>query len=187
MISHFFGNEDVTKYNIVSKYFNILIILQSMILVPFWTLFTEAYAKQDKKRLISMMKKLLNMGILFSIVAALMVAISSFMYKIWIGNLVNIPITLTVAVAVFTILTFFASVFSTFLNGTGKIGFQMYTSIFPSLLHIPLAILSVKYFHFGLLGLVSVSSLWLLITLPLRYIQYKKITSFKYKSGIWVS
>lgn len=187
MISHFFGNEDVTKFNIVSKYFNVLIILQSMILVPFWTMFTEAYAKHDKEHIISMMKKLLNITVLFSLACVLMVVISTFVYNLWIGKLVDIPLDLTITVAFFTILTLIASVFSTFLNGTGRIGFQMYTSLVPSLLHIPITILVVKYMNTGLLGIIGVSCFWLVITLPLRYIQYKKIASFKYNSGIWVS
>lgn len=187
MISHFYGNEDVTKYNIVSKFFNVLIILQSMILVPFWTMFTEAYAKKDKEQIISMMKKLFKMTILFTLACLIMVLVSPIIYNVWIGKLVNIPFYLTVTVAIFTILTLVASVFSTFLNGTGRISFQMYTSLVPSLLHIPLTVLVVRYFHVGLVGILSVSCFWLIITLPLRFIQYKKISSFKYSSGIWVS
>jgi O-antigen/teichoic acid export membrane protein len=187
MISHFFGNEDVTKYNIVSRYFNVLIILQSMILVPFWTMFTESYAKQEKEKIVAMMKKLLQMGVVFSIVCVLMVVISSYVYDIWIGKLVSIPMNLTVVVALFTILSLFASVFSTFLNGTGRITFQMYTSLIPSVLHIPLTILVVKYFNTGLIGVIGVSCFWLILTLPFRYLQYRKISSFKYKAGIWVS
>ena len=187
MISHYFGNTDVTRYNIVSKYFNVLIILQSMILIPFWTMFTEAYAKHSKEEIISMMNKLLKMALLFTLGCAVMVALSGIVYRLWIGHLINIPFYLTALVAFFTVLTLFASVFSTFLNGTGRVSFQMYTSLIPSLLHIPLAILIVNYFHTGITGIIGVSCFWLVATLPLRYIQYKKIASFKYKSGIWVS
>jgi len=187
MISHYFGNEDVTRYNVVSKYFNVLIILQSMILVPFWTMFTEAYAKRDKEQIISMMKKLMKMTLLFTVATLAMVVISSFVYRIWLGKLVDIPFYLTVTVAVFTVLSLVAGIFSTFLNGTGRVTFQMYTSLVPSLLHIPLTILVVRYFHTGVIGVIGVSCFWLIVTLPLRYIQYKKISSFKYQTGIWVS
>lgn len=187
MISHYFGNYDVTQYNIVSKYFNVLIILQSMILVPFWTMFTEFFAKKDQVNIKRMMGKLFRMAWLFTLASFVMIIISGIVYKVWIGKLITIPLYLTISVAVFTVMTIFAGVLSTFLNGTGRITFQTYMSFVTSVLHIPLAILVINYFHAGLIGLVSVSTFWLVITMPLKYIQYKKLSSFKYDSGIWVS
>ncbi|MXV52128.1 hypothetical protein GS399_14210 [Pedobacter sp. HMF7647] len=187
MISHFFGNEDVTRYNVVSKYFNVPIMLQGMILLPFWTHFTEAYVKRNKEWLNSIMKKLLNMALLFSAACFLMVIGSSFIYRIWLGELVQIPLYLTVTVGVFTILTLVAAVFSTFLNGTGRIKLQMYTSLIPCFFHIPLTVLVVKYFHAGIIGVIGVSCFWLVATLPLRYIQYRKIISFSDDNSIWNS
>jgi len=187
IISHYFGNDDVTKYNIVSKYFNVLIILQSMILVPFWTYFTEAFVKNDQKWLQEIMSKLLKMGLVFVFGCIIMTLISGLIYKLWLGDLVNIPISLTIVVGIFTCLTLYAAIFSTFLNGTGRIKLQMYTSLIPSILHIPLTVCVIKFFNFGILGVVGVSSFWLLITLPLRYLQYKKIVSFKPTSKIWIS
>jgi O-antigen/teichoic acid export membrane protein len=187
MISHYFGNTDVTKYNIVSKYFSVLIILQSMILIPFWTYFTEAYVRKDIAWIEAIMKKLLKMALLFCAASIFMILISNILYRLWIGSVVLIPMQLTVVVAIFTCLSIFGAVFSTFLNGTGCIRLQMYTSFIPSILHIPLTIVVIKYFDFGILGVVGVSSFWILITLPLRYIQYKKIVSNKQQSAIWIS
>jgi O-antigen/teichoic acid export membrane protein len=187
IISHYFGNTDVTRYNIVSKYFNTVIILQSMILIPFWTHFTEAYVKKDFVWLQAIMQKLLKMALLFSTVCIVMVFISTYVYKLWVGTMVYIPLSFTILVAVFTCLTVFAAVFSTFLNGTGRIKLQMYTSFIPAILHIPLTIFVIKYFNIGVIGVLGVSSFWLIITLPLRYIQYRKIVSNKQQPSIWVS
>jgi O-antigen/teichoic acid export membrane protein len=187
IISHYFGNTDVTKYNIVSKYFNTIIILQSMILIPFWTYFTEAYVKKDFVWLQTIMRRLLRMALLFSVVCVFMALVSGVIYSLWVGTMVNIPISYTLLVALFTCLSIFAAVFSTFLNGTGRIKLQMYTSLIPSILHIPFTIFIIKYFNFGVVGVIGVSSFWLIITLPLRYIQYRKIVSNKQQSPIWVS
>ncbi len=185
IISHYLGNEEVTRYNIVQRYFNVAIILQGMILVPFWAIFTEGFARRDTPLLESNMKKLLNMTALLSAGCLLMAAVSGYAYGLWIGNLVKIPFTLTLISCLYAILLLYSSVYTIFINGTGRVRLQMLTSLFTSVFHIPIAIFLIKYFHMGVVGLILTSSFWLAVTLPLRRTQYKKLALYKEGWSLW--
>jgi O-antigen/teichoic acid export membrane protein len=175
LISHYYGNEDVTKFNIVQRYFNIVVILQSMILVPFWAIFTEDFAKGNTRHLEDNMKKLMNTTTALGAACIVMALISPYVYAIWIGDLVKIPTTLTIMMCFYSLLMLYTSVYSTFINGTGRIKLQMLTSLLTSTLHIPFTILLIKYFHIGMPGLIITSSFWLAATFPLKFVQYKRL------------
>ena len=185
IISHYLGNEEVTRYNIVQRYFNVAIILQGMILVPFWAIFTEGFARRDTLLMENNMKKLLNMTALLSAGCLLMAAVSGYAYGLWIGNLVKIPFTLTLISCLYAILLLYSSVYTIFINGTGRVRLQMLTSLFSSVFHIPIAIFLIKYFHMGVAGLILTSCFWLAVTLPLRRIQYKKLALYKEGWSLW--
>lgn len=185
IISHYFGNEDVTRFNIVQRYFNIVIILQSMILVPFWALFTEAFARRDTAIMEGNMRKLLNLATLLGAGSLVMALLSGIAYKLWIGDLVKIPLSLTLVTCLYTILLLYSSVYTIFINGTGRVRLQMITALFSSTLHIPFAILLIKNFHIGVEGVLMVSCCWLAMTLPLRHIQYRKLVFLKEGRSLW--
>ncbi|RYF98453.1 MAG: hypothetical protein EOO02_18875 [Chitinophagaceae bacterium] len=185
VISHYFGNEDVTRFNIVQRYFNIVIILQSMVLVPFWSMFSEGFARKNVTWLKDNMNKLFKLTALLVAGCIIMLFVSDFAYKLWLGDLVSIPFMLTLVVCIYSILLLISSVYTIFINGTGRVKLKMITSIFSSSLHLPLAIFCIKYLGVGLPGLILVSSLWLVLTIPLRHIQFRKLMLFNEEKTIW--
>ncbi|MET0244975.1 MAG: hypothetical protein ABW174_15960 [Flavitalea sp.] len=187
IISKYIGNAYVTQFNIAQRYFNVVIILQSMVLVPFWALFSEGYALKSVDWLKENMNKLFKLTALLSAGCILMLFLSDYAYHLWLKDMVVIPFSVTLAVCVYSILLLISSVYTIFINGTGRVKLQMITSIFTSSLHIPLAIFCIKYLGFGLPGLIMVSSLWLILTIPLRHIQFRKLMLFNDKKTIWTS
>jgi len=47
IIIRLFGPEKVTTFNIAYKLFSVIIMGFAIIMTPFWSAFTDAYAKQD--------------------------------------------------------------------------------------------------------------------------------------------
>lgn len=47
IISRVQGPEVVTQYNLAYRFFNVLLMVVVIVLNPFWSAFTEAYAKRD--------------------------------------------------------------------------------------------------------------------------------------------
>ena len=184
IISHFLGNDEVTQYNIAIKYFSIIIMVYSIINVPFWTAFTDAYTLQDWQWIKKVTKQANFICTIFVGAVLLMLLFSSWVYEIWIGPSVNISIALSALIALKTCIKLFSSVYTSFINGTGKIRLQTYLCIFVSILHIPLGYFIIKVIGLGLNGVVVLSIFWATISLILWSTQFNKIMN-RSKAYIW--
>jgi len=47
IIAHLFGPQEVTPYNIAYKYFSVITMSFSIIMLPLWSAYTEAWVKRD--------------------------------------------------------------------------------------------------------------------------------------------
>lgn len=187
IISKYYGNETVTEYYIVQRYFGVVLMLHSMVLIPYWNLITEAYAKRDGPWLKKVIEKLLKITLAFVILIALMIGIAPFILQIWLKNMVHVPITLFVLFGLYVVVFIYASVFTNFINGTGKVKLQMVTSVFTCLFYIPFILFLIKVFKLGIAGFLIASIIWALIMLPVRVLQYKELIKFSKKLSIWNS
>jgi O-antigen/teichoic acid export membrane protein len=182
IIAQLFGPAEVTPYNIAFKYFGIITMMFSIIIVPFWSAFTEAYAKNDIIWIKNIMLKLFKSWGFIIIGAGVMLIFANIFYRLWIGTSVKIPLILSTFMAIYVIINSLNSIFSQFLNGVGKIKLQLYFSILNSFLNIPLAIFLAK--KIGIVGIISSTSILGLIVAGVSFLQYKKIIN-KRDSGIW--
>ena len=86
IIARNFGTADVTSYNIVFKYFNILNMAFVIFLTPFWSASTEAYVKNDIAWIKNAIKKY-NLLILLLVFGGLvMLTLSQKVYDFWLGK-----------------------------------------------------------------------------------------------------
>lgn len=182
IITQVLGAEQVTIYNIAYKYFFSANMLFSIILTPFWSAFTEAYTKKEFEWMMNVMRKLKKTWIYFVLIVVIMFIISSVVYKYWIGELITIPLSISIAMAIYVLLFTRLSLFIVLINGIGKVQLQLYINIVISILYIPLSLFCGKYF--GLLGILIVNIFVSLIHSILGQIQLSKILARDAKN-IW--
>ena len=106
--------------------FGIVPMIFSIILTPFWSAFTDAYAKKDLLWIRKEIKHLQLFWVLIIILTITMLGFSNFMYKIWIGNIVNISSTLSIVMTLYVIINSWCAIYSYLLNGIGIIKIQLY-------------------------------------------------------------
>jgi len=184
IIAQFFGPSEVTTYNIAYKYFSILTMGFSIITMPFWSAFTDAWAQKDILWIKKSIKNLMIVWSILSFAGIIMLVFAQPFYHLWIGNKMEIPFKLSLVLLVYFITLTFGGVFNMFINGVGKIKLQMYGSIFGAVIFILLSISLIKYFNFGIVGIVIASILSNLYGIILSPIQYINIINFK-SNGIW--
>lgn len=184
LIIQFLTPEDVTKYNIAYKYFSILLIANNIICTPLWSTFTEAFVKEDYIWLKKTIKTLIKIWMVWGVLTIIMVLLSNFIYKIWIGQDLEIPISLSIVLGLFMLNCAWNGIFTSFINGTGKIFIQMITGIFPLILWWPLSVLFVKNLNFGVTGFALCMLIFNLLSTIFTTIQVKKILN-KTAKGIW--
>ncbi|GAB3512642.1 O-antigen export protein [Spirosoma knui] len=183
ILSQFFGNAEVTKYNVVFRYFSVITIIQTIVLTPIWSAVTEAYQKGDFLWIKSTLNKLIRNSLLLSAVTIMQVIATPWVMEKWLGESFTVDSNLVLAVGAYTILITFGSTFTYIINGIGTIRIQMCTSILTTCLSIPVSIFLAG--EIGPTGVVLANCIWLTLWLPLRIIQYQKIVN-QTASGIWI-
>jgi O-antigen/teichoic acid export membrane protein len=153
-----------------------------IIIMPFWSAFTEAWVNNDLAWIKSSMEKLKLLWVLLSFVTITMLIFSDDIYRIWVGKGIVGSTNISIAMAGFIIINCWNSIFSQFLNGIGKIKLQFYSAIWGSILNIPLAVFLGK--TWGIPGVILSSVLLGGINMIWIIIQYNKIINHK-ANGIW--
>jgi len=180
LISQFFSPAEVTPYNISFKYFGVLTMLWGIILAPIWSAFTQAKTLNDiiwVKKTISRLNKLMIPTILLLV---LMSFGARYVISIWTKGMVIISIPMIIFFAIYSFISIWNNIYAFFLNGIGKTRIQIFTSIIASLIHIPLAYILVKHFHYGSEGIVfsmTISLLFFAIAGPVQ--TYKILKDWK--------
>lgn len=182
LISNMFGPEQVTPYNIAYRYFWIIPMVFSLFLAPMWSAATDAYAKNDLLWIKNSIKKLryILLFVIFAITAMLL--LSDYVYKLWIGTEVEIPFVLSAVTGIYIFIVLYSLVYSSFLNGMGKIHLQAINICCVAFAFYPICgILGSK------LGVAGVVLGMCIVNIPgaiLNRIQVGKLLSRKAR-GIW--
>lgn len=184
IIAQLFGPKQVVPFNIAFKYLSISNMVLSMILTPYWSSITEAYIIKDYSWIKKSMSNLIKISLGSNFIVFLMVFISPFVYELWIGENVVIPLSLTFYIAVFFALTNFYAPYTYFVNGTGKVKLQMYSILLTAIINVPLSVLLAKHMGFGVSGVILATILCLIPHVVLCPLQYYKIINNK-AYGIW--
>ena len=154
----------------------------SIILTPFWSTFTEAWAKKEFNWIRSAMHKLIKIWGLVFIGGIVMIIISPWIYQVWVGREITVSLTMSALVAAWVILNAWNNIFAHFLNGLGKIKLQLYLGIGAAIVNVPLAILLGS--KIGVEGVLLANIIVVAFGALVYPLQYKKIMGNS-ATGIW--
>ncbi|MCA0430164.1 MAG: polysaccharide biosynthesis C-terminal domain-containing protein [Bacteroidetes bacterium] len=182
IISQLFSPIEVTEYNVSFRYFNISLMIFSILIAPYWSAFTEAWTKKEFYWINSHLKKLIYIVALLSFLNIILLIFSDKIFSLWIGDAVKVRKSLSIIVAISVIFQMWQSIYINFLNGISKVKLQLILVIITSLLNIPLAYILGK--TIGLSGVILSTVILYLIIGIVVYIQTKKIINNS-ATGIW--
>lgn len=163
------GAASVTKFALVQRLFQFILIPLAIVNAPLWGAYADAHASGDKLFIAKTLKK----SMIFTMVGALLsaVLISSLapqIFYLWIHNASDVP---SILVWSYGLLVFFMATgnsLAMFLNGVGEIKSQVFTVGLFCLFAVPL-----KYFgiiRFGIEGLIWASITAYILTVLLPYL-----------------
>lgn len=183
LISHIAGPESVTQYNIAYKIFNVVTMVCTLVLQPLWPAFTDAYTKKDFNWMTKVYRKMICLYFILFIGIILVTIASPLIYKLWIGNKVDVPFALTVLIAFYAIIDSWRSMQIIPINGIGAVKLQTYLSLIGLILHIPLSLFLGNYI--GIYGVITSMCMINLIYAVFFTTQIRRIISQRAK-GIWI-
>lgn len=182
IISRNCGQLAVTQYNLSYKYFQILYMVSVIVLAPYWSAFSDAYAKHDYKWMNDSFSKLTHMALMSIPVLILMLLFAPLFFKIWVGNSVSIPFKLNAMVALYIMSQIFSGIHTYIINGLGKVTLQVILYVILSLFAIPA--MNYLSLHIGLYGILSVLTSVYLAQAILCRVQIKRILK-NTACGLW--
>lgn len=172
----------VTQYNIAYKYFNVLHMGIGIIITPFWSAFTEAYAKHDKEWMMKTLNTFDKIQLLICLGAGLMLIVSSPIYNIWVGEKVFIPFSVSMATCIYILSMSTSMVYMYMVNGIGKIGLQLLIYSIFAVIAYPVSHYACKLF--GIPGILIIPSMVYFVLAILMRIQLSKLLN-NTATGIW--
>jgi O-antigen/teichoic acid export membrane protein len=188
IITQFLGPDAVTSFDVAFKYFSIINVVFTIIVLPYWPAFTEAWAKEDTAWIKSTVRNLLYLWCSFVVMALVMFFLSDLVFYYWIGPeklaAMSISTTLKVLLVFYFLIFTFGGVFNMFINGVGKVTLQTYSLLIGAILFIPCTYFFIHYLHWGIEGVVVGSIIANFYSLIVAPIQYFKIINNR-ASGIW--
>lgn len=183
IVVQLFGPVEVTVYNLALRYISITSMCYIMILTPYLSAFTEAYAKNDIDWIRRTIKQINFIWLLTSIATILMSIFYKYAFYLWVGDKVEVPYYLIIALCVSNIISSWSATYSLFLNGIGKVMLQFYILIVQALLIFPITYLFYKL-DLGINSLIYTQIIFFAFGAYFMYTQYKKVVNNSAK-GIW--
>ena len=175
LISRLFSPELVTPYQVTYRYYSFIVMLFTIIAIPFWSATTDAYAKHDVKWIRSSVRKLNLIVLSMLLIIIVMTLVSPFVYNIWVGSGVKTNMMLSSIMGAYIFVIVFSLSYSYILNGIGALNLQLISTVMAALLYLPLAWLLAQR-----LGINGIALALVIVNIPgaiLNRIQYKKIIS----------
>ncbi|MXV17402.1 lipopolysaccharide biosynthesis protein [Hufsiella ginkgonis] len=182
IITRMLGPLAVTRFNNAFKYFSVITLGFTIIATPYWSAFTDAYARGDLEWIKASMRRMRLVCCLLMLPAGCMYYGADLFYHWWLGNLVEIPGILSLMMAIYTIVQGWMMIHAYLLNGAGKLRIQLLLVIAASVINIPLSVWLIRVM--GTAGTVLANSILMFIisvflTWQCELIMQKKAT------GIW--
>jgi O-antigen/teichoic acid export membrane protein len=183
VISHLFNAEEVVVFGAAFTYFQLPVVGYSIIMAPIWSAVTDAYAKSDFQWLHASLKKLNALSAMFLVGIVFMVIASPWVYEVWLGKRIEIPMIVTVSMALFAMINVVLAPYTNFINGTGKIAVTVVVVIVSLFVYFPLAFFLARTLNSSA-GIMFATCLVNGVGLYLQPKQVKKILSGN-AAGLW--
>lgn len=182
VISHYCGPEQVTIYNVAYKYFNCSLMVFNIIMVPLWTAYTDAIAKDDFVWMRSVYKRLVKFNIYIILGLLLMILLSPIVYRLWVGKSVDIPFWVSVMIGLYMMCQTISTLHATLLNGMNTIKLETIQAIMQGVIFVGSIIIIGK--GLDLINILIIMLITAIIPTIILPIQVNLILDKKAK-GIW--
>ena len=176
LISSFLGPEQVTPYALTQKYFHVMTLVVSIILMPMWSAYTHAYEKQDKQWILSALRvQMMLLGVLVISLVIMVVFSRSVIIDFWIRQPLDLSGTMIIFSAFFVFIQAWNRIFNWFLSGINKLHITLYTMLFGGIINLPLSYILMSVESLGSAGVILATSISLLPFAFLGALEVRKI------------
>ena len=163
IITRNFGGSYVTIYNLLFRYYGVAGMILYIVLASYWSAFTNAFALNDLDWVRTSMRKLIRMAFMFTGIVVLQFLLIKPVFHLWVGDKVPVPMSTSISMPLYFIFCLFTDTLVIVINGSGRMRIQSIVTMITAVLHIPVVLFLIKYYHMGLNSIIYATSLWVVI------------------------
>jgi len=185
IITQLLGPSVVTNYDILYKYFGSILIIHGIVNSPLWSMYTEAYSKNDYEWISKILKKMVFLWGGYIGILMIMILLADIIIRIWLNN-DKLIFTLSnyIYMGLLVLSIAWHNIFAYFTNGIEKTKTQLYATVVGAIINIPLSIIFIKYLDMGLNGVLLATIMSLAVFNILGPIQaLKEVNSMQKNIG----
>jgi len=182
LVMKLYNSNSVTLFSIINRLFVIPVTLYAIIISPFWSGFTDAWVRNDLKWIKKTIYLLIKIWLGICAMSTVLAIAANPIIHIWIGKSYNATSILLITNLIYVYISTFNMIFSSFLNGIGKINVSFFLSIISGLLYIPIVYKVVPLI--GTSGVIAALAGILIISSIVQPIQSIYIIKFKGRTKI---
>jgi len=180
---------EVTNFNTAFRLFSLAPNVIGIIVLPYWSSFTDAYTKKDFAWMQKAISELHRFFLYLLVFQLLLLILSPLVYYAWVNywlkenhNILNISFLVSAAVCFYASATCWLNICIYPINGIGKVKLQIYSSIVEMLLIIPVALW--MGYNWGTVGIVLAPVIVYIPRMIWAPVQLNKLVKDK-AIGIW--
>ncbi len=171
LITQLYTPADVASYSFVFKYFSVISLFFGIVSMPLWTMYSDAFKKNDIEWIENNIKRLLKLFLFGVFAVILMTLMSNFLLTLWLGNAYSSSMFFVFMVGVYILQTIWNSIFAVPINAIGKLNIQLGLAIWAAVINIPLAIY-LSHVIGNVVSIVLANILSLIVGSIVIFIQY---------------
>ena len=178
------GNQElVAEFNILYKYFSIILIFSTAYAIPMWSITTTAETLSDKRIYRNLMDGSLKLIVSVVCVAFLMILVGPYIFAVWVPQLDSIKVTETVLVGAFVCAQAISHPFAAIINGSGKILLSIISITFRIIIFYPTTLILYNYWSEN--GIIASMLFMQIIAVSVQVLQVRQLAKTKQTKSIW--
>ncbi|GAB3317378.1 O-antigen export protein [Larkinella ripae] len=154
MITRLLGPAYVTEYDIAFRYFGLLPMVFSIIQVPLWSAFGQAYHTNDAVWIRKTLARTKQFWLLITVGQLGLVLVADWLIPLWVGRSFVLPSPLMGGMVLYYGIYTFGSIHVNLLNGVGQVRLQVIAASASALLIVPMTYVMVEWLQLGLPGVL---------------------------------
>ena len=144
----------VVDFNLLFKYYFLLISIAFILFNPIWSTFTESIEKGDVKWTNKLLKKCLKSSVILTLLVPIMILIADPFISIWSGTSFNSSLVTNLLFGLWVILVVLSEPYKMLIKGSGHLNEYLIYSVIFTAIQILLSIALIRYYNFNSNGIL---------------------------------
>lgn len=155
IITQILGPTYVTNYEILFKYFSILMFIHGIINSPLWPMYSEAYKNKDFKWIKNTLLRMNIIYLFYILIIILFIYSADIVIPFWLkDNSLQLSFDNYIYMGILVLSLAWSNIYSYFLNGLEKLNIQLITNTIGAIINIPLSIYFTSNLDMGINGVL---------------------------------